>query len=337
MCTGWHTYPYYSLTLQVNDEEVVGNFQCRNIISMEIRTSPDAHLATGNQVKNFLSLIKFSHTVFALPFALVGFTLATLGSSDGLSWRLLLLVLLCMVFARSAAMAFNRWLDRDIDGRNPRTAIREIPAGLLTPGTVLIFVIVNSLLFVGTTWFINPMCFYLSPVALLVILGYSYTKRFTWLCHFVLGLGLSLAPVGAYLSVAGQFAWLPIQYGLIVLLWVSGFDIIYALQDAAFDKRESLQSVPSRMGIQRALRLSEILHIVAAILLVFTVLSQKNMYPAFGWLSILAALIFVGLLVYQHTLVKVNDLSRINLAFFTTNGVASIIFGSLLIIDAMTI
>jgi 4-hydroxybenzoate polyprenyltransferase len=305
--------------------------------SMEINTSPGIQHRPGIQVKNFLSLIKFSHTVFALPFALIGFSLATLGSSEGLSWRLLLLVLLCMVFARSAAMAFNRWLDRDIDGRNPRTAIREIPAGILSPGAVLAFVIINSLLFVAATWFINPLCFYLSPVALLVILGYSYTKRFTWLCHFVLGLGLSLAPVGAYLSVAGQFDWLPVQYGLIVLLWVSGFDIIYALQDAAFDKRESLQSVPSRLGVHRALRLSEILHAIAAILLVFTIMQQQQAYPAFGWLSYAAALVFVSLLVYQHSLVKANDLSRINLAFFTTNGIASVIFGSLLIVDAFAV
>lgn len=304
---------------------------------MEMKTSPEIQPATGTQVKNFLSLIKFSHTVFALPFALVGFTLATLDSSEGLSWRLLLLVLLCMVFARSAAMAFNRWLDRDIDGRNPRTAIREIPAGILSPQSVLVFVVANSLLFMVTTWFINPLCFYLSPVALLVILGYSYTKRFTWLCHFVLGLGLSLAPVGAYLSVAGHFDWLPVLYGCIVLLWVSGFDIMYALQDAAFDKRESLQSVPSRLGIQRALRLSEFLHVIAAILLVITIIQQHQAYPAFGWLSYMAALVFISLLAYQHSLVKANDLSRINLAFFTTNGVASVIFGSLLIIDALTL
>lgn len=304
---------------------------------MEMKTSPEIQPASATQVKNFLSLIKFSHTVFALPFALVGFTLATLDSSEGLSWRLLLLVLLCMVFARSAAMAFNRWLDRDIDGRNPRTAVREIPAGILSPQSVLVFVVANSLLFMVTTWFINPLCFYLSPVALLVILGYSYTKRFTWLCHFVLGLGLSLAPVGAYLSVAGHFDWLPVLYGCIVLLWVSGFDIMYALQDAAFDKRESLQSVPSRLGIQPALRLSALLHAIAAILLVVTIMQQAQVYPAFGWLSYLAALVFVSLLVYQHSLVKANDLSRINLAFFTTNGVASVIFGSLLIIDALTL
>lgn len=302
-----------------------------------MKTSPEIQPASATQVKNFLSLIKFSHTVFALPFALVGFTLATLDSSEGLSWRLLLLVLLCMVFARSAAMAFNRWLDRDIDGRNPRTAVREIPAGILSPQSVLVFVVANSLLFMVTTWFINPLCFYLSPVALLVILGYSYTKRFTWLCHFVLGLGLSLAPVGAYLSVAGHFDWLPVLYGCIVLLWVSGFDIMYALQDAAFDKRESLQSVPSRLGIQPALRLSALLHAIAAILLVVTIMQQAQAYPAFGWLSYLAALVFVSLLVYQHSLVKANDLSRINLAFFTTNGVASVIFGSLLIIDALTL
>lgn len=154
-------------------------------------------------MKQYLSLVKFSHTIFALPFALLGFFLATLEVAQGVSWRLFLLVLLCMVFARSAAMAFNRYLDRDIDGVNPRTAQREIPAGIISPRAALIFVLINCLLFIITTWFINPLCFYLSPVALAVVLGYSYTKRFTFLCHFILGLGLSLAPIGAYLAAGG--------------------------------------------------------------------------------------------------------------------------------------
>ena len=284
-------------------------------------------------MKDYLSLSKFSHTVFALPFALLGFFLGTLESGQGLNGRLFLLVLLCMIFARSAAMAFNRYLDRDIDVQNPRTAGREIPAGVISPRSALAFVFINSLLFIVTTWFINPLCFFLSPVALLVILGYSYTKRFTFLCHFVLGLGLSLAPTGAYLAVQGQFALLPLLYSAAVLLWVSGFDIIYALQDDDFDRSLSLYSVPVAMGRNDALRLSSVLHLASAgfILLASVLLYQQ--YPAFGWLHWVAAAIFIVLLVYQHTLVKPHDLSKVNLAFFTTNGVASLLFGGMVILD----
>ena len=280
-----------------------------------------------------MSLIKFSHTIFALPFAMLGFFLATLESGRGLDGRLFLLVLLCMVFARSAAMAFNRYLDRDIDVKNPRTAGREIPAGIITPRAALLFVGLNSLLFIATTWFINPLCFYLSPVALLVILGYSYTKRFTFLCHFVLGLGLSLAPVGAYLAVQGQFELLPLLYSGAVLLWVSGFDIIYALQDDDFDRSLSLNSIPAALGRSNALRLSSVLHLACAGLILLASFLLYEQFPAFGWLHWAAAAIFITLLVYQHTLVKPHDLSKVNIAFFTTNGVASLVFGGMVILD----
>ncbi len=276
-------------------------------------------------MKNYLSLVKFSHTIFAMPFALVGFFLAikTRGSG-GIDWRLFGLVVLCMVFARSAAMAFNRWLDRDIDAGNPRTAIREIPAGVISPRAALAFIVANCALFVAATYFINGLCFALSPVALVVILGYSYTKRFTWLCHFVLGLGLALAPVGAYLAVMGQFAWPPVLLGLTVLTWVAGFDIIYALQDESFDRSKNLYSVPVLLGTHRALRLSELLHLATASLLVGTIyIIGAQMHPLV-WLGVA---VFLGLLFYQHTLVKHNDLSRVNLAFFTTNGIASVAFG----------
>ncbi|MCB0587387.1 MAG: putative 4-hydroxybenzoate polyprenyltransferase, partial [Phaeodactylibacter sp.] len=284
-------------------------------------------------MRDYLSLIKFSHTIFALPFAMLGFFLATLESGRGLDGRLFLLVLLCMVFARSAAMAFNRYLDRDIDVKNPRTAGREIPAGIITPRAALLFVGLNSLLFIATTWFINPLCFYLSPVALLVILGYSYTKRFTFLCHFVLGLGLSLAPVGAYLAVQGQFELLPLLYSGAVLLWVSGFDIIYALQDDDFDRSLSLNSIPAALGRSNALRLSSVLHLACAGLILLASFLLYEQFPAFGWLHWAAAAIFITLLVYQHTLVKPHDLSKVNIAFFTTNGVASLVFGGMVILD----
>jgi 4-hydroxybenzoate polyprenyltransferase len=233
-----------------------------------------------------------------------------------------------MVFARNAAMGFNRFLDREFDKLNPRTALREIPAGVLEPKSVLLFVILNAILFIITTWFINTLCFYLSPVALFVILFYSYTKRFTPLCHFVLSLGLAIAPMGAYLAVAGKFEWLPLMLSLVVFFWVSGFDIIYALQDEDFDKDLNLKSIPSLLGKKRALELAKIIHFGSAIfVVVVAVLTPAN------WLHIAGAIIFTGLLAYQHTLVKPNDLSKVNFAFFTTNGIASVVYGLFVIVS----
>ena len=275
---------------------------------------------------NYSRLVKFEHTIFALPFALTGFIFAVKQDSADLSFKLLFLVLLCMVFARNAAMGFNRYLDREFDKMNPRTATREIPAGILEPKSVMLFVILNSLFFIVTTWFINSLCFYLSPVALFVILFYSYTKRFTPLCHFVLSLGLAIAPVGAYLAVAGKFDWLPLMLGFVVFFWVSGFDIIYALQDEDFDKDVNLKSIPSLLGKKRALYVAKIIHLVTAVFVVIVaVLTPAN------WLHIAGAFIFIALLGYQHTIVKHNDLSKVNLAFFTTNGIASVLYGAFLI------
>lgn len=285
-----------------------------------------------NRLGDFLSLVKFSHTIFALPFALLGFFLGVLDAGNW-TWQQLLLVVLCMVFARSAAMAFNRWQDRDIDVKNPRTAVREIPAGTISSRSALVFVIINCLSFMAMAGLLNRLCLYLSPVALLVILGYSYTKRFTYLCHFVLGLGLALAPIGAYLAVTAQWSIIPILYGVVVLLWVSGFDIIYALQDEHFDREEELYSIPVRLGTVRALRLGRILHMVCTGVLVFALTLQINGYLEFQWLSVVAGLVFVTCLLYQHSLVKPGDLSKVNLAFFTTNGVASVVFGLLSIGD----
>jgi 4-hydroxybenzoate polyprenyltransferase len=269
-----------------------------------------------------------------MPFALVGFFLAYSEKGGTLDMQKLLAIVLCMVFARSAAMAFNRYLDRDIDAKNPRTAVREIPAGVINPNAALAFVLVNCLLFMATTWFINPLCFYLSPVALLIVLGYSFTKRFTALCHFVLGLGLSLAPIGAYLAVTGTFALTPLLYSAVVLLWVSGFDIIYALQDDAFDKSLNLNSIPVKLGRAGALHLSNILHLLCALVMLFAVWRVNNteggVHALLNWLG---AGLFLILLFYQHTLVKINDLSKVNLAFFTTNGIASVIYGGLFILD----
>jgi 4-hydroxybenzoate polyprenyltransferase len=216
-----------------------------------------------------------------MPFALIGFFLGIFGSrqwslDSTIGWRnnlskfvywdnlaKLILVVLCMVTARSAAMAFNRYLDKNFDAKNPRTAIREIPSGIISASSALRFVIVNCAAFIICTWFINKVCFFLSPVALFVILFYSYTKRFTPLCHLVLGLGLSLAPIGAYLAVTGEFSTLPVLFSFAVLFWVSGFDIIYALQDVDFDRSENLYSIPSVLGKAKALHVSELLHFLA--------------------------------------------------------------------------
>lgn len=286
-------------------------------------------------MKNYLSLIKFSHTIFALPFALLGFFLGVYQVGGAIPWATFGLVLLCMIFARSAAMAFNRYLDRDIDEKNPRTATREIPAGIISPQNALIFIILNCALFIVTTWFINPLCLALSPVALLVILGYSYTKRFTALCHFVLGLGLSFAPIGAYIAVTGSFGLIPVLYSVAVLLWVAGFDIIYALQDEDFDKSLQLHSIPVQLGTKGALNLSNILHVLCAIILITAAYFMGQQYETLYWMHWLATFVFIALLIYQHLLVKPDDLSRINLAFFTTNGFASLIFGALVILDLM--
>jgi 4-hydroxybenzoate polyprenyltransferase len=284
-------------------------------------------------MKKYFSLVKFAHTIFALPFAILGFFLGLRFEDKFMDWRAFGLVLLCMVFARSAAMAFNRYQDRDIDAVNPRTARREIPAGVISPRSALVFVIINAFLFILTTWFINPLCFALSPVALLVVLGYSYTKRFTALCHFVLGLGLSLAPIGAFLSVTGYFHWLPVMYSLVVLFWVSGFDIIYALQDEDFDKENQLKSIPAWLGKKRALNLSFFLHFLCASILLGASYAVWMTYPGFEYIHWLGAMVFLVLLFYQHTLVKPHDLTKVNLAFFTTNGLASLIFGAFFVLD----
>ena len=281
-------------------------------------------------LKKYLSMVKFAHTIFAMPFALTGFVLATQQDGVKFEWLKLALVVGCMVFARNAAMGFNRFIDRRYDAQNVRTAVREIPSGAISPSNAMAFVVVNCLLFIAATWFINLPCFILSPVALAVVLGYSYTKRFTALCHLVLGLGLSLAPVGAYLAVTGEFALAPILLGCVVLTWVSGFDIIYALQDEEFDRGQKLHSIPAWLGRKRALRVSELLHLASAGLMVWFVARQEG-----HWLAWVAAAIFIGLLVYQHLLVKPNDLSRVNLAFFTTNGIASVIFATLVILDLL--
>jgi len=305
-----------------------------------------------SKVKNYLSLVKFSHTIFAMPFAFIGFSLGVKYRNDlhdsfvptnkesytfqhlDLGFDLVefigkfFLVLICMVSARSAAMAFNRYLDRSFDGKNLRTAIREIPAGIISPNSALRFVILSSVIFILSTYFINTICFALSPVALFVILFYSYTKRFTALCHLVLGLGLSLAPIGAYLAVTGRFDVLPILFSFSVIFWVSGFDIIFALQDVEFDQSQQLYSIPAVLGKGKGLLVSEILHVVSAACVI-----AAGFYGHFHWLYWLGVAVFVTMLIYQHAIVKPNDLSKVNLAFMTANGIASVVFAVFVIAD----
>jgi len=285
-------------------------------------------IAFLRSVRDYFSLVKFSHTVFAMPFALIGFSLAVARPEYDLSIRLLLLVILCMIFARNTAMGFNRLADKEFDALNPRTRKREIPSGIISARAAAVFVIFNAVLFIVTTGFINRLTLILSPVALLVIIGYSLTKRITSLCHFVLGLGLSLAPIGAYISVTGKFSILPLIYSFIVLSWVSGFDIIYALQDDEFDRSTQLHSLPSATGRKKALAISIFVHI-----LTFALVLTAGFYNKSGVLFWTGATLFTLLLFYQHSIVSHDDISKVTLAFGTTNGIASIIFAVFVILD----
>ncbi len=270
-----------------------------------------------------------------MPFALIGFFLgvmATLFSPFLLNHYivLFLLVIVCMITARSAAMAFNRYLDRSFDALNPRTAIREIPKGIISSESALRFTIVCCVLFVFATYFINPICFFLSPVALFVILFYSFTKRFTPLCHLVLGLGLSLAPIGAYLAVTGKFDLLPLLFSFAVIFWVSGFDVIYALQDVEFDQSQQLYSIPAILGKNKGLKISELLHLLSAACVI-----AAGFYGHFHFVYWIGILVFVGMLIYQHSIVHPHDLSKVNIAFMTANGIASVVFAVLVICDLL--
>ncbi len=281
-------------------------------------------------LKDYFSLVKFSHTVFAMPFALLSFVIALKQGNGTFEWISLLYIILCMIFARNAAMGFNRYADKKIDALNERTAQREIPAGIISPKSALFFIIVNSLLFVGTSFLINRLCFFLSPVALILLLGYSLTKRFTFWCHFILGLCLSIAPIGAYIAVTGAISSTPLILAMIVLTWSAGFDIIYSLQDMGFDKENRLFSIPARFGGRNALIFSATIHVLTTILLFILVFKIP-----FHWFGYLGSVLFLGLLIYQHVIVKPNDFSKINVAFGITNGLASLLYASFGIIDLL--
>lgn len=277
---------------------------------------------------DYLSLVKFSHSVFALPFAIISLLLATHGKPGGL---LIVQVVLAAVTARTAAMAFNRFVDRRIDAQNPRTAVREIPTGRVRPVQALGLTVLASAAFVAIAWWIHPLCAWLSPVVLVVLLGYSYTKRFTWACHLVLGLALGLAPLGAWIAALGSFEGIlgiPLLLALAVLTWVAGFDVIYSCQDEGFDKGLGLHSIPERLGIAGALRVSALLHVLTLAFLVGVGIRAELSW--FWWLGVFAAAL---LLIHEHRIVKPTDLSRVNAAFFTLNGILSLLLAALLGMD----
>lgn len=282
----------------------------------------------------YFSLIKFSHTIFAMPFALIGAVLGYKnGSFEHIPWDLFGFVVLCMFFARSAAMSFNRYADAKIDSLNPRTKNRELPKGIYKPRQVLFFTFLNAVFFIIITYFINPLVFYLSPVALLVILGYSYAKRFTFLAHIWLGVALALAPLGAFMVFSASFSWIPIPFSLVVIFWVSGFDVIYATQDAEFDKKHGLNSIPSQVGVKKALDIAFLLHL-CAIASVFTIGFLFEWHFTY-WMS---AAVFSLMLLWEHIIVRKKHTQKtVNMAFATINSYAGLWYGITVIIAILLV
>lgn len=280
------------------------------------------------KIFRYLKFVKFSHTIFAMPFALTGFFLGSERGGGEFTWRLLGLIILAMIFARNAAMGFNRWADRKIDAKNPRTATREIPTSAISPASALAFVFVNSAFFVIVTGFINSLALSLSLPALIVLLGYSYLKRFTSLCHYGVGLALGIAPSAAYIAVTGTLSISALLLSIIVFFWSGSFDILYSLADEEFDKEHGLRSIPQSLGRWWSLVISAVGHSLVLPLLVMLYFTGD-----FGYLYIAGASIFTILLIYQHIIVKPSDISRLNAAFFTSNGIASAIFALFAILD----
>lgn len=276
------------------------------------------------KISAYFSLIKFSHTIFAMPFALIG---AVLGYKNGyynqIPWVLFGFVILCMFFARSAAMSFNRYADAKIDLLNPRTKNREIPKGVYKSAQVLFFTVLNAAFFVTTTYFINSLVFYLSPIALLVVLGYSYAKRFTFLAHVWLGVALALAPLGAFMVFSASFSWIPIPFSLIVIFWVSGFDVIYSTQDAEFDREQGLNSIPSLLGVKKALNVAFLLHILAISVSIITGFLFEWHFAY--WIGTAA---FSLMLIWEHIIIRKNyNQQTVNMAFATINSYAGLLYG----------
>ena len=276
---------------------------------------------TKNRVSVVLEMIKFEHSVFALPFALVGALLAARAGNALPTWRQILWIVIAMVSARSAAMTMNRIADAEYDGRNPRTANRALPKGELSVGFAWVFTIVATVVLVIAAWQLNPLALKLSPVALAVLFLYSYTKRFTSLAHFVLGFCLGMSPAAAWIAIRGSLDWRMLILCAAVTLWVGGFDVLYACQDVEFDKSAGLYSIPKKFGVARALIIARVMHVVMVGLLAWLALSFELPWPA--WVGIL---LVAALLAYEHSLVKPDDLSKMNAAFFAVNGYISLVF-----------
>ena len=275
-----------------------------------------------------MGLVKFSHTIFAMPFALMAFVFALKTTEAQFSWILLLQVVGCMVFARNVAMGFNRWADHKIDGDNPRTATREIPAGKISPKSAMTFVVINALLFIAVSSSINLLTAVLSPVALIVVMFYSYCKRFTSLAHIVLGLSLGIAPSAAYIAVTGTLTFAPCLITLLVLTWCGGFDIIYALQDLDFDRQRGLHSIPVRFGVRGALYISIALHTASIVTLILFTLSCPH-----GWLLWTGVALFSLCIIVEHILVTPTKQRSIGIAFGTLNGIASLTLATFTILQ----
>jgi 4-hydroxybenzoate polyprenyltransferase len=280
------------------------------------------------KIGDYMGLVKFSHTIFAMPFALMAFVFALKSTESEFSWILLLQIVGCMVFARNVAMGFNRWTDWKIDRDNPRTASREIPAGKISPKSAIIFVIINALLFIAVSSSINLLTAILSPVALAVVMFYSYCKRFTSLAHIVLGLSLGIAPSAAYIATTGTLTFAPCLISLLVLTWCGGFDIIYALQDLDFDRQNGLHSIPVRFGVKGALYISIALHAISiASLILF------SLYCPQGWLLWIGEALFCGCIILEHILVTPTHQRSIGIAFGTLNGIASLTLATFTILQ----
>lgn len=287
-------------------------------------TSIAAERVSGlEKLRRTLDMIKFEHSIFALPFALTGVLLAWRDANffvDGLGSKVFWIVV-AMVAARSAAMAFNRLLDQHIDAANPRTAMRHLPAGQLSSGFAKGFTALSSLLFFFAAAMLNPLCLALSPLALATVLGYSYTKRFTSLSHVVLGFALGIAPAAAWIAMRGALDTRILWLTAAVTLWTAGFDIIYSCQDCDFDRNTGLRSIPAKLGIAKALLVSRLLHLAMLFCLVQLALSFQ-----LGGIALAGVAVVTALLLYEHSLVHADDLSRVNAAFFTVNGFVSVAF-----------
>jgi 4-hydroxybenzoate polyprenyltransferase len=286
--------------------------------------------ALFDKTRSLLEMIKFSHTVFAFPFALMGVVLAAQASGAPPTLAQVFWICLAMVGARSGAMGLNRIIDAGIDGENPRTASRHIPAGKISRFEAWIFVVVSFALLLLAAWMLNPLCFYLSPLVLFFLALYSYCKRFTALAHLVLGICLAAAPIGAWIALRGDLRWPIVVLGLAVLLWVAGFDVFYALQDLDFDRDKGLHSIPSRLGVRRSLLLVKIFHVAMVLLLLLLPLGTD-----LGWIYLGGVALVAGLLAYEHSLVKPGDLSRLDAAFFNMNGYISVTIFVFTLVDAL--